>query len=133
MQVNFNKPKFAVSSQPTQVRSEPSCTTLAAQEDRFSLSVREKIQQLPVAWTIAGAIPVVGMVTNSLGLLGAGANNKDGMQFVSLSGAAQNLMGTVSLTAGLWSGNQVATIVGLGMLAGSTATAGMVAYNLLGQ
>jgi hypothetical protein len=129
MQVNFNKPQLAVSSQRAQVRNEASDGTVAAQQDGFSLS--ERVQQSPVAWTIAGAVPGIGAVTNFIGMFGAGINDKDGLSYAGLGGAVANLAGTASLAGGLLTGNSTATNVGLSLLAGSAVTAGVVSYSLL--
>ena len=129
MQVNFNKPQLAVSSQRAQVRTEASEATVAAQQDGFSLS--ERVHQSPVAWTIAGAVPGVGAVTNIMATAGAGINGKDGLSYVGFGGAVANLAGTASLAIGLLASNSTATNVGLSLLAGSALTAGVVSYSLL--
>lgn len=129
MQVNFAKPQLAVSSQRAQVRSEVSEATVAAQQDGFSLS--ERVKQSPVAWTIAGAVPGVGAVTNFAAMLGAGINDEEGLSYAGLGGVAANLVGTASLAGGLWTGNSTATNVGLSLLAGSALTAGVVSHSLL--
>lgn len=75
--------------------------------------------------TFAGAVPLVGAITNFAGMIGTGSNGDQRLASASLAGAAANLLGTGSLVAGLLTGTNVATMVGLSLLGASAVVSGI--------
>lgn len=70
-----------------------------------------------------GAVPGVGAVANFAGVWGS-EEVSDVKAVIASMGLTSNLVGSVTLVTGLITGNQTASKVGIGLLAGSAATAG---------